>query len=1044
MRALRHRHWRGFLALGRAFLACAAASLSLPASTASAAIPGDCTELGVAITEHSCFHSEFGPFDTVMATAGTEVSAATPHVNSVHTEYRIGLTGEYSTVTYTPERSGAWAVLLGKDVPIQVLAGKAEAIPAILDQKGSTGCDALPLIHVFQLAKQQQYRFVFGPTADSTVVAVVEYIDDFLTQNGRDDDGDGFGSNAEVVVTPCRPPVGFAPNTRDCDDTDAAINPAAEEVCDGVDQNCNGVADDSGLVCRAGRGACRAEGTLACAAGSDGPVCSATPLTGSDEECNGIDDDCNGKIDDAVGMCPDPDRPTCVRRATTAACGCLLDLDCGDATSARICDVETGTCEDGCSPMPGRNGCPSGEACDEKTARCEAMSGVGGGDGTGGAPDGSGGVAGSSSQLGGAPSEGGERAGTPNARGAGEEDGGCGCRVAGRPGTSGSAAACLSLGIAAAYLRRRRLARSASPLVLGVALATAVACGDDAEDADAGDGPGAAGMAGASGKSGGEAAGSSGKAGTAGTPGVGGDPSVGGVGVGGGAGEAGEQSGGSSSGDGGGGVESAGGQGGASTDTCGGELLPPLTRWTAYVVENDVAQATLFATNSAAPGAPVTLLEAESPITSLTWSPNGRFLAFVLDQGAYASSLHVVDFSGEEPSAVVDVATEANETPGSPRWSPDSTRLLYAEPGFTTELRVVDFSSGTPGETVVFGNCPQGAYSDLPCLGAYVHPLRLDWSPTGDALAGVFVSQFFAEFGAGSGADLFLLRPAPEVKGQLASPFVPSFDPPRRGVTPSSFVWSPDGARVAYTGSFEDTGSVSEAYVFAVSGASSPPIKLHADVAEPKEGVLPSLTWASATTVVFASDANATGARELFSVDVSAPNLGAEPLPTALLSAAGGSVLAFALSPDRRSLLVLRQASAGETATLAVFPYGQAPLSLPLEVSSTVATVGDGFTASAQWSRDSKLLAFVDDEATRLKIAGWLPDDSSCIATSVEVESPTATWHWLADESSLVVLDATGIHRLHAGSASAELLSAPLEANESISGWAVQPRGEQE
>lgn len=426
--------------------------VSLLTPTTRAAVPADCRELGVAITEHSCFHSEFGPFETVMATAGSEASAATPNINPVHTEFRVGLTGEYSVVTYTPERSGAWAVLLGKDVPLEVLAGKAEVLPSVLDQKGGTGCDALPLLHVFELTAKTTYRFVFGPTAEPTVVAVVEYIDDFLTQNGLDEDGDGFGSKAEVVVTPCKPPAGFAPNTRDCDDADADINPSAAEACDGVDQNCNGVADDVGLVCRAGSGACRVEGTLACAMGRDGATCSATPLEGSVETCNGLDDDCNGKIDDAAGLCPDPERPTCVRRGMSAACGCALDLDCGGAQSGRICDTKTRSCKDGCSPSPGRNGCPSGEVCDEKSARCEPMSGVGGAGDTGGTGNvsGSGGVAGSSSELGGAPTDAGEPA--PEVR---TKDGGCGCRAAGEPRAFGGGAALLGLALGMALLRRR-------------------------------------------------------------------------------------------------------------------------------------------------------------------------------------------------------------------------------------------------------------------------------------------------------------------------------------------------------------------------------------------------------------------------------------------------------------------------------------------------------------------------------------------------------------------------------------------------------------
>jgi len=72
-----------------------------------------------------------------------------------------------------------------------------------------------------------------------------------------DDDGDGYGSkdpdphNESWVLNYCeiveRHPemyVGWAPNSDDCDDADAAINPAAEEVCNGIDDNCDGDIDD--------------------------------------------------------------------------------------------------------------------------------------------------------------------------------------------------------------------------------------------------------------------------------------------------------------------------------------------------------------------------------------------------------------------------------------------------------------------------------------------------------------------------------------------------------------------------------------------------------------------------------------------------------------------------------------------------------------------------------------------------------------------------------------------------------------------------------
>ena len=61
----------------------------------------------------------------------------------------------------------------------------------------------------------------------------------------HDGDGDGFGDpetgeeSCESFLTP-----GFVLDDNDCDDTDAAISPAATEVCDGADNDCNGETDE--------------------------------------------------------------------------------------------------------------------------------------------------------------------------------------------------------------------------------------------------------------------------------------------------------------------------------------------------------------------------------------------------------------------------------------------------------------------------------------------------------------------------------------------------------------------------------------------------------------------------------------------------------------------------------------------------------------------------------------------------------------------------------------------------------------------------------
>ncbi len=62
----------------------------------------------------------------------------------------------------------------------------------------------------------------------------------------RDQDGDGFG-NPAVTQTSCAgsAPSGYITDNTDCNDNNAAINPAAAEICDGLDNDCDGQIDET-------------------------------------------------------------------------------------------------------------------------------------------------------------------------------------------------------------------------------------------------------------------------------------------------------------------------------------------------------------------------------------------------------------------------------------------------------------------------------------------------------------------------------------------------------------------------------------------------------------------------------------------------------------------------------------------------------------------------------------------------------------------------------------------------------------------------------
>ncbi|MCP4805593.1 MAG: hypothetical protein GY884_09630 [Proteobacteria bacterium] len=61
-----------------------------------------------------------------------------------------------------------------------------------------------------------------------------------------DADGDVFGDPDSPIVA-CEPPDDAVTNELDCDDEDAEVNPAATEICNGIDDDCDGGVDDDAV-----------------------------------------------------------------------------------------------------------------------------------------------------------------------------------------------------------------------------------------------------------------------------------------------------------------------------------------------------------------------------------------------------------------------------------------------------------------------------------------------------------------------------------------------------------------------------------------------------------------------------------------------------------------------------------------------------------------------------------------------------------------------------------------------------------------------------
>jgi hypothetical protein len=129
-----------------------------------------------------------------------------------------------------------------------------------------------------------------------------------------DGDGDGYGDDSTAQMA-CDPPAGTVAQGGDCDDTSGRANPGADEMCDAIDNDCDGFVDEGDAVDAEvwyidedGDGYGVDETAVWSCTALSGTVNNGGDCADDDPEvhpdridtCDGVDNDCDGEVDEDV------------------------------------------------------------------------------------------------------------------------------------------------------------------------------------------------------------------------------------------------------------------------------------------------------------------------------------------------------------------------------------------------------------------------------------------------------------------------------------------------------------------------------------------------------------------------------------------------------------------------------------------------------------------------------------------------------------------------------------------------------------------------
>jgi hypothetical protein len=262
-------------------------------------------------------------YNIILLTDGQETCAGTPAARATELYSQIRCQPATQNCCYT---GGTCTAANGYTEQVHV---KVYTVGFSLCSDGTTTCQAALDLNAIAVAGGTTSAYFVGNQTqlEATLADIIAGSIPVEKCNGLDDDCNGLTDEAwPTKGAACTVGRGLCANSGTQICAPASVDPShmslccgtgdpngagtclapgtgTGEICDGLDNNCNGVTDegfDVGAACDNGlKGACFRTGVKVCSADHSTTVCNAPVIAPQTETCNGIDDNCNGTTDES-------------------------------------------------------------------------------------------------------------------------------------------------------------------------------------------------------------------------------------------------------------------------------------------------------------------------------------------------------------------------------------------------------------------------------------------------------------------------------------------------------------------------------------------------------------------------------------------------------------------------------------------------------------------------------------------------------------------------------------------------------------------------